>query len=55
MVMMLRESEGLSVEEGGGIVGWSEAKVKIRAFRARRLMRKQAESILFEQHRRIVK
>ncbi len=55
MVMMLRESEGLSVEEVAGIVGWSEAKVKIRAFRARRLMRKQAESILFEQHRRIVK
>src|SRR6266851_1330104 len=55
MVMMLRESEGVSVEEVAGIVGWSEAKVKIRAFRARRLMRKQAESILFEQHRRIVK
>jgi RNA polymerase sigma-70 factor (ECF subfamily) len=46
MVMVLRESEGLSVDEVAKIMGWSEAKVKIRAFRARQFMRKQAESIL---------
>ncbi|MBV8453701.1 MAG: sigma-70 family RNA polymerase sigma factor [Deltaproteobacteria bacterium] len=51
MVIMLRESEGLSVDEVAKIMGWSEAKVKIRAFRARQFMRKQAESILSQQRR----
>jgi RNA polymerase sigma-70 factor (ECF subfamily) len=55
IVMVLRESEGLRVDEVAGIMGWSEAKVKIRAFRARRLMRKQAESILSQQRRRATK
>jgi RNA polymerase sigma-70 factor (ECF subfamily) len=55
MVMVLRESEGLSVEEVAAIMGWSEAKVKIRAFRARQFMRKQAESLLSHQHRQVVK
>ena len=55
MVMVLRESEGLSVGEVARTMGWSEAKVKIRAFRARQLMRKQAESILSQQQRRVAK
>jgi RNA polymerase sigma-70 factor, ECF subfamily len=55
MVMVLRESEGLSIEEVAAIMGWSEAKVKIRAFRARQSMRKQAEAILSSQPRRVVK
>ena len=55
MVIVLRESEGLSVSEVATIMGWSEAKVKIRAFRARQSMRKQAESILSQQQRRVVK
>ena len=55
MVIVLRESEGLSVDEVASIMGWSEAKVKIRAFRARQFMRKQAESILSQQQRRVVK
>jgi len=55
MVVVLRESEGLSVDEVAKIMGWSEAKVKIRAFRARQFMRKQAESILSKQQRRVVK
>jgi RNA polymerase sigma-70 factor, ECF subfamily len=46
MVMILRESEELSVSEIAQTMGWSEAKVKIRAFRARQIMRKQAEKIL---------
>jgi len=46
MVMVLKESEELSVSEIAQIMGWSEAKVKIRAFRARQLMRKRAERIL---------
>jgi RNA polymerase sigma-70 factor, ECF subfamily len=55
MVMVLRESEGLSVEEVAAILGWSEAKVKIRAFRARQFMRRQAESILSQHRRRVAK
>ncbi len=55
MVMVLRESEGLSVEEVAQVMGWSEAKVKIRAFRARQFLRKQAESILFQQRRSVKK
>jgi RNA polymerase sigma-70 factor (ECF subfamily) len=46
MVMILKESEDRSVSEIAEIMGWSEAKVKIRAFRARRSMRKQAERLL---------
>jgi RNA polymerase sigma-70 factor (ECF subfamily) len=52
MVMVLRESEELSVEEVASIMGWSVAKVKIRAFRARQFMRKQAESILSQGRQR---
>jgi RNA polymerase sigma-70 factor (ECF subfamily) len=46
MVMILKESEELSVSEIAETMGWSEAKVKIRAFRARQAMRRQAEPIL---------
>jgi RNA polymerase sigma-70 factor, ECF subfamily len=53
MVMVLRESEDLSVEEVAKVMGWSEAKVKIRAFRARQQMRKQAERIISERQRRV--
>jgi len=55
MVMVLREREGLSVEEVAAMLGWSEAKVKIRAFRARQFMRRQAESILSQHRRRVTK
>ncbi len=46
MVLILRESEEMSVAEIAKITGWSAAKVKIRAFRARQSMRKQADRIL---------
>ena len=46
MVMVLKESEELSVSEIAQTLGWSEAKVKIRAFRARQALRKQAERML---------
>ncbi|MDO8432941.1 MAG: RNA polymerase sigma factor [Candidatus Binatus sp.] len=45
MVMVLKESEELSISEIAATLGWSEAKVKIRAFRARQALRKQAERI----------
>jgi len=46
MVLILKDSEDLSIAEIAAHLGWSEAKVKIRAFRARRLLRKQAERLL---------
>src|SRR6267142_1685941 len=41
-----RRPEELSVSEIAQTLGWSEAKVKIRAFRARQALRKQAERML---------
>jgi DNA-directed RNA polymerase specialized sigma24 family protein len=41
--LILKDSEELNVREIAEIMGWSEAKVKIRAFRARQALRKQAE------------
>ena len=46
MVMILKETENLSISEIADVLGWSAAKVKIRAFRARQLMRRQADRIL---------
>ncbi len=46
MVMTLKEAEDLSIGEIAEIMGWSEAKVKIRAFRARQTMRRRAQQIL---------
>jgi RNA polymerase sigma-70 factor, ECF subfamily len=46
VVLTLKESEGLSIAAIAEIMGWSEAKVKIRAFRARRLMKRNAERAL---------
>jgi RNA polymerase sigma-70 factor, ECF subfamily len=46
MVLVLKDSEDLGVAEIAGMLGWSEAKVKIRAFRARQLLRKQADRML---------
>jgi RNA polymerase sigma-70 factor (ECF subfamily) len=41
LVLVLLHSEELSVREIADVTGWSEAKVKIRAFRARQAARKQ--------------
>jgi RNA polymerase sigma-70 factor (ECF subfamily) len=46
MVLVLKDSEDLGVSEIAGMLGWSEAKVKIRAFRARQVLRKQAARIM---------
>lgn len=54
-VMILKEAENLSVAEIAQILGWSEAKVKIRAFRSRQLMRRRAEQILNTRRRRAAK
>jgi RNA polymerase sigma-70 factor (ECF subfamily) len=46
MVMVLKESEDMSVAEIAATLGWTEAKVKIRAFRARQQLRKHAERMM---------
>jgi RNA polymerase sigma-70 factor (ECF subfamily) len=46
LVLTLQNSEDMSVSEIAAIVGWSEAKVKIRAFRARQALRRQAERLI---------
>jgi RNA polymerase sigma-70 factor, ECF subfamily len=46
IVMILKETEDLSVSEIAETMGWSVGKVKIRAFRARQSMRRHADRIL---------
>jgi len=40
MVLELIYMEGLSVREAAGLLGWSMANVKIRAFRSRKKLHK---------------
>jgi RNA polymerase sigma-70 factor, ECF subfamily len=46
MVITLMHLEGCSVEEVRQKTGWSKSLIKVRAFRARRKLRKQLESLL---------
>jgi RNA polymerase sigma-70 factor (ECF subfamily) len=46
LVLTLLDGEGLSVKEVAEHAGWSQAKVKVQAFRARRRMRKAVEVLL---------
>jgi RNA polymerase sigma-70 factor (ECF subfamily) len=55
MVLVLKDSEEMGVQEIAETLGWSEAKVKIRAFRARQALRKQASRMLGSRRFRIFK
>jgi RNA polymerase sigma-70 factor (ECF subfamily) len=46
LVLTLMDGEEFSVKEVAELTGWSEAKVKVRAFRARRRMREAVEKLL---------
>lgn len=46
MVLTLIDGEGESIREVSEIVGWSESKVKIRAFRARKRIRESLQKLL---------
>lgn len=46
LVLTLMDGEEFSVREVAQMTGWSEAKVKVRAFRARRRMREAVEKLL---------
>ncbi|MHB8381210.1 MAG: RNA polymerase sigma factor [Candidatus Binataceae bacterium] len=42
-VLIMKDSEGMNVSEIAQTMGWSTAKVKIRAFRARQALRRESE------------
>jgi RNA polymerase sigma-70 factor (ECF subfamily) len=46
LVLTMIDGEDLSVKDVAQATGWSEAKVKVRAFRARRRMRAAVEKLL---------
>jgi RNA polymerase sigma-70 factor, ECF subfamily len=46
LVLMSIDGERLPVKDVAEMIGWSESKVKVRAFRARRRMREAVESLL---------
>lgn len=46
LVLLLMDGEEASVKEVAEMTGWSEAKVKVQAFRARRRMREAVEKLL---------
>jgi RNA polymerase sigma-70 factor (ECF subfamily) len=45
VVLTLMDGEGLSVKEVAETTGWSQSKIKVQAFRARRRMRKIVEEM----------
>ena len=46
LVLLSIDGDDLSVKEVAEMTGWSESKVKVRAFRARRRMREAVEGLL---------
>lgn len=52
MVLVLLHAEEYSVAEIAKLIGWSEAKVKIRAFRARHSMRKLLQKLQLTEQRK---
>lgn len=46
MVLMMMEGDGASIREAAAATGWTESKVKVRAFRARRKLRESIEKLL---------
>jgi len=55
LVLVLKDSEEMGVQEIAETMGWSESKVKIRAFRARQALRKQASRMLGARRFRVFK
>ena len=49
VVLILIDGEDASVKEVAELTGWSESKVKVQAFRARKRMRAAVEKILAKQ------
>lgn len=54
-ILQLLEGEGASIRETAAHVGWTESKVKIKAFRARKKMREAIEKLLNAKDGRLLK
>ena len=52
MILILLHAENNSVREISQMLGWSEAKVKIRAFRARHSLRKALNRLQLSEKRK---
>lgn len=50
MVLTLVDGDEVPVKDVAEMTGWSESKVKVQAFRARRKMRKAVEELLGRSH-----
>ena len=46
LILQIIEGEGASIKEAATATGWSESKVKIKSFRARRRMREAVQKLL---------
>lgn len=46
LILKMLDGEGASIKEASAATGWSESKVKIKVFRARRRMREMIEKLL---------
>jgi RNA polymerase sigma-70 factor, ECF subfamily len=46
LILQMIDGEGASIKEAVAATGWSESKVKIKAFRARRRMRESVQKLL---------
>jgi RNA polymerase sigma-70 factor, ECF subfamily len=55
LILQMLEGEGASIRETAAVVGWTESKVKIKAFRARRRMRDAVEKLLNAKDGKLVK
>jgi RNA polymerase sigma-70 factor (ECF subfamily) len=55
LVLMMMDGEEASVKEVSEATGWSESKVKVQAFRARRRMRAAVEKLLSRGGKRVDK
>lgn len=45
-VLLMMEGEGASIRDAAAATGWTESKVKVRAFRARKKLRESIERLL---------
>ena len=46
LVLMLVDVDGMSIKDVANATGWSESKVKVQSFRARRRMREAVENLM---------
>jgi RNA polymerase sigma-70 factor, ECF subfamily len=46
LVLMLVDADGMSIKDVASTTGWSESKVKVQSFRARRRMREAVEKLM---------